>query len=103
MGVHNTLVDNGRGPSDCRVLPKHCRDKTATKDLQGEAMQTDLDFNTFSVKEIRDVTQMIDKTGASVTPDLVKNKKDIIGTAWDVEDHERKLALNPKPFINAWH
>jgi hypothetical protein len=36
---------------------------------------------------------MIDKTGAPVTLDVVKNKKDIIGTAWAVEDHELSVAL----------
>jgi hypothetical protein len=36
---------------------------------------------------------MIDKTGASVTLDLAKNKKDIIGTAWVVEDHKLNVAL----------
>jgi hypothetical protein len=86
-------MDNVRGPSECGVLPKHCREETATKHLQGEPMQADLDFNTFSAKKIRDVTQMIDKTGAPVTLDVVKNKKDIIGTAWAVEDHELSVAL----------
>ncbi len=84
-------MDNARGLSDCRVLPKNCHEKTATK--QDEPTQTDLDFNTFSAKKIRDVTQMIDKTGAPVTLDLAKNKKDIIGTACVVEDHKLNVAL----------
>ena len=60
--------------------------RTEDKSLQGTPMQTDL--TTFPDKQIKKVTTAMDKMGAkfSLDLDLVKNKKDVIGSSWAEHD-----------------